>query len=121
MTAIEQSAYISVGRACGFAGLGILSFMVGLSFEPELAAKSGGGLLLLMTAILVFRAWTSSTRPYKHTETWLMLDEADRPPRGSAQQVIGQALHSAYLWYAQYCAGAAALLWAAATVWSFIG
>jgi hypothetical protein len=53
MTAVEQSAYISVGRACGFAGLGILSFMVGLSFDPELSAKSGGGLLLLMTAILV--------------------------------------------------------------------
>jgi hypothetical protein len=121
MTAVEQSAYISVGRACGFAGLGILSFMVGLSFEPELSAKSGGGLLLLMTAILVFRGLTAPTRPYKRTETWLMLDDADRPAPGVAQQVIGQTLRIVYLWYAQCCAGASALLWAAATGLSFVG
>jgi hypothetical protein len=121
MTAVEQSAYISVGRACGFAGLGILSFMVGLSFDPKLSAKCGGALLLLMTTILVFRGLTAPTRPYKRTETWLMLDDADRPPPGSAQQVIGQALRIVYLWYAQCCAGASALLWAVATILSFFG
>jgi len=119
MTAVEQSAYISVGRACGFAGLGILSFMVGLSFDPEISAKSGGGLLLLMTAILIFRALTAPSRPYKHTETWLMLDDADRPSPGAAQQVIGQTLRRVYLWFAQCSAGAAALLWAVATILSF--
>ncbi|MBL8906285.1 MAG: hypothetical protein JNM20_06375 [Rhizobiales bacterium] len=121
MTAVEQCAYISVGRACGFAGLGILSFMVGLSFDPEVSAKSGGGLLLLMTTILVFRAMTAPARPYKQTETWLMLDDADRPAPGVAQQVIGQTLQTVYLWFAQCCAGASALLWAMATILSFFG
>jgi len=120
MTAVEQAAYISVGRACGFAGLGILCFMVGLSFEPELSAKCGGTLLLLMTVILVFRGLTALTRPYKRTEAWLMLDDAHRPAPGAAQLVIGEALRNAYLWYAQYCAGASALLGAAAVILSFL-
>jgi hypothetical protein len=120
MTAVEQAAYISVGRACGFAGLGILCFMVGLSFDPQLSAKSGGSLLLLMTVILVFRGLTAHTRPYKRTETWLILEEAHRPAPGAAQMVIGGALRAVYLWYAQYCAGASALLWAAAVILSLL-
>jgi hypothetical protein len=47
-----------------------------------------------------------------------MLDDADRPTPGTAQQVIGQALRTVYLWYAQCCVGASALLWAVATILS---
>jgi hypothetical protein len=121
MNTIEQNAYLSVGRACGFAGLGIMCFMVGLSFEPLLAAKSGGTLVLLMTVVLAYRAMSAPGRPYKRTETWLMLEEADRPTAATAQQLIGEALRGAYLWYAQYCAAVAIVLWTTVLILALLG
>jgi hypothetical protein len=110
MDAVERAAYLSVGRACGFGALAIFCFVVGLSYDPNLAAKAGGILCLLMTAILLMRAASAPTRPYKATETWLMLENAERPPEQIAQQVIGSALRNAYFWYARSTAMVTALL-----------
>jgi hypothetical protein len=110
MDAVERAAYLSVGRACGFGALAIFCFVVGLSYDPNLAAKAGGILCLLMTAILLMRAASAPTRPYKATETWLMLENADRPSEQIAQQVIGSALRNAYFWYARSTAMVTALL-----------
>lgn len=101
MESVERAAYLSVGRACAFGGLAIFCFVVGLSYDPNLAAKSGGLLCMLMTAILLMRAASAPTRPYKTTETWLMLEGAERPSAHIAQQVIGSALREAYFWYAR--------------------
>ena len=43
-------------------------------------------------------------RPYRQTETWLMLDRADRPASAVAQTLIGGALRAAYLWFARQAA-----------------
>ncbi|WP_119390012.1 hypothetical protein [Taklimakanibacter lacteus] len=120
MQAVEQAAYLSVGRACGFGALAIFCSMVGLSYDPNLAARSGGLLTMLMTAILVMRALSAPRRPYAKTETWLMLEVSQRPSAHVAQQVIGLALRDAYFWYARSTATVAALLLVTALVLPFL-
>jgi hypothetical protein len=99
MDAIERAAFISVGRACGFGGLAIITFMVGLSFDPALSAQMGAVFSLGMTGVLVYRGASSPGRPYRSTETWLILTESDRPEPQLAQALIGAALREAYFWY----------------------
>ncbi len=101
MDAIENAAYVSVGRACGFAGLGVFCLMFGLSFDPALAARTGGGLCLLVTLILGGYAWWAPLRPYQRTETWLMIPEDQRPPADVAQQIVGETLRGTYVWFAR--------------------
>lgn len=101
MDAIRTAAFISIGRACGFAGLGILCVMLGLSFEPVTAMRTGGILGLGLAAILVVFGRYAQRRAYEHTETWLILPKADRPPSAIAQRVIGQTLRETYLWFAE--------------------
>jgi hypothetical protein len=120
MEAIERVAYVSVGRACGFGGLAIICFMVGLSFDPHLAARAGGFFSLVMTGILLVMAATAPTRPYKRTETWLMLSEAERPAAHVAQAAIGSILREAYLWYARSAALVTIALMLAAVILSIV-
>ena len=44
---IEAKAELSVGRACGFGGIGIATFMVATMTEPPLSFLTGGVLTLL--------------------------------------------------------------------------
>jgi len=120
MDAIENAAYVSIGRACGFAGLGIFCVMFGLSFDPAYAARTGGILCLGTAGILAFRAWTARTRPYKKTELWIIIARDKRPPDGVAQKLIGTALHDAYLWFAQSAAIIALVLLISALALHFI-
>lgn len=101
MEAIKSAAFISVGRACGFAGLAVILIVLGLSFAPVYATRTGGILCLVVTAVLVFRAVTARRWPYDRTETWLILEEAKRPPAPIAQQIIGETLRETFFWFAQ--------------------
>ena len=120
MDAIENAAYVSIGRACGFAGLAIFCVMFGLSFDPAYAAQVGGMLCLGTAGILVFRGWTAQTRPNKKTELWIIIAKDDRPPAEIAQRVIGTALREAYLWFAQSAAIIALVLLLSALALHFI-
>ncbi len=112
MDVVQQTAYETVGRACGFAGFAILCVMVGFSFDPLLAAKTGGVLMLTMTLVLGYRAKCAPARPYKDTETWLLIKDTDHcPPAATAQQVIGTALREAYVWFGRYSALITVVLW----------
>jgi len=104
MKEIENAAYVSIGRACGFSGLAIFCLMFGLSFEPVLAAKAGGVLSLMLAGILTGYGFYARRRPYKRTETWLILPKDKRPPPEIAQQVLGNVLRDSYLWFAQQVA-----------------
>ncbi len=104
MEAIENAAFVSVGRACGFAGLAILCIMTGLSFAPVKAAQAGGVLCLMVTLFLMFRAATARNWPYRRTETWLILGEDKRPPEKIAQRVIGETLRETFFWFAKQTA-----------------
>ncbi len=114
MNAVEKAAFISVGRACGFKGLAIFCLMFGLSFELALAARAGGILCAILTAILVLYAYRARFRRYKRTELWIILDKAERPPAGIAQKIVGQVLHETYLWFARRTAANSAVLLGAA-------
>ncbi len=121
MQAIENAAYISIGRACGFAGLAVFCLVFGLSFEPVLAARTGGVVCLGVALILGFRAFRAPLRPYKQTELWLILSKDERPPAELAQRVIGEALRGAYIWFARQAAALAAVLLAVSIVLQLVG
>ncbi|HMQ57576.1 MAG TPA: hypothetical protein PKE65_03420 [Rhizobiaceae bacterium] len=97
MEKIESAAELSVGRACGFAALATACVMLAFAFEPARALKAGGALALLTAAILLLRGLSAETRPFRHTETWLILPVVARPPEAMAQMLIGRALRGAYL------------------------
>lgn len=101
---IENAAYVSVGRACGFAGLAIFCVVVGLSFDASLAALVGGKLSIMLCAVLLIFARRAPSRNYKKTETWLILKRGDRPQSDVAQRLIGETLRNVYLWFAQQVA-----------------
>lgn len=101
---IEAKAELSVGRACGFAGLAIGTFMIGMISEPPLALRVGGVLTLLACFVLILKASLATKVPYKRTEVWLLLDPSERPQPSIAQQVIGRTLRYVYLRFALYAA-----------------
>lgn len=111
MDAIENAAFVSVGRACGFAGLGIFCLMFGLSFEPVLAARSGAISCLLIALILCAYAMRARKRPYRRTELWLILAKDSRPPKSIAQQIIGETLRETYFWFARQALAISIFLW----------
>jgi hypothetical protein len=121
MDEIERVAHVSVGRACGFCGLAIICFMVGFSYEPHLSARVGGLFSCAVTLVLIFKALMAAHRPYKSTETWLMLQEGQKPSPASAQLVIGGVLRRVFLHYARYSAAVTLVLLSAAVVLGAIG
>lgn len=120
MSDVEQAAFLSVGRASGFAALAILCFMVGFSYDPILATRTGATLSLLTALILAQRAAFALSRPYRKTETWLILKEEARPPKSMAQRLIGTALRDAYAWYGRAAALATLILGVIALLLSII-
>ena len=107
--------------ACGFGSLTIFCLMVGLSFAPVVAFQSGGVLTMLMTGILVLKAYEARTKPYRRTEMWLYLPQESRPPPASAQQITATIMREIYLRYAMWTAASAVGMWAIAFVCSLAG
>ena len=118
MDAVEQAAFVSVGRASGFAALAIACFMIGFSYDPILSARTGALLSLMTALILAHRCALALTTPYRSTETWLILEKEARPPKSLAQKMIGMALRQAYAWYGRVAALATIVLGAAALLLS---
>jgi hypothetical protein len=100
MEELQKAATASVARGCGFGGLAIACTMIGFAHDLLHALQAGGILLILMTLILMWKAHAAPGRPYKHTETWLMLDPANRPPADQAQRAFGGVLRDVYLRFA---------------------
>ena len=119
MEHLREAANISIGRACGFFGLGIVTVMMGLSFDPLLALRSGAVLVTGLTIILLIRARSALTRDYRRTEMWLLLDEDKRPPALYAQWAASTVLRDAYLRFALWAAGLSVFMWTAALLVSF--
>ncbi|MDH3662640.1 MAG: hypothetical protein OEU92_21865 [Alphaproteobacteria bacterium] len=121
MNAIEAAAFISIGRASGFAGLAILCVMLGLSFEPVLATRAGGLMSLGLAAVLTMFGAFARGRAYQKTETWLILPEDARPPTSIAQQIIGKTLRDTYFWFAERVFIGAMVLLAASWILRLMG
>lgn len=109
MNEIEQAAQLSIGRACGFAGFGIALTVLGLSFEPVLAAKIGAVLSLGLTFTLLIYAARARHTPHETTEVWLLIDRNSRPPAQHARRVVNEARRFAMLWFARWTAACSAL------------
>ncbi len=121
MNAIENAAFLAVGRACGFAGFAVFCMVFGLSFDPPFAARIGGLICLGITGILLYSAYRAPLKPYKRTHLWLMLTKDNRPPEGIAQRLVGEALRDCYLWFAKQAAIITGMLFAASIVLQLIG
>jgi hypothetical protein len=116
MNVIRELAWFSIGRGCAFAMLGIMCFVIGLSWHPILAARTGGVLVTVMTLVLIYRARRAHLEDYRRTEVWLLLAEADRPHPQAAQYALSTARREAFEQFAYYTSGAAALFWLAAVL-----
>ncbi|MEC9369173.1 MAG: hypothetical protein VX871_10840, partial [Pseudomonadota bacterium] len=106
---IEGAAMLSVTRGCGFAALAVFCVMFGLSFDFALSFKVGGVLMLATCLILVLKGWHAPVRPYKRTETWIILPVDKRPTAATAQKLIGNVLRAVYLRFAIWTAAIAVL------------
>lgn len=120
MEQLRRAAFLSIGRACGFAGFAVLCVMVGLSYDPLLAARTGGVLTTLTMAVLIFKSRQALYQDYRKTEAWLILEKKDAPPEAYAQWASATVLRDAYLWFAQYAAAVTIVLWATALVLSLL-
>jgi len=116
MDHIRTLADLSIRRACGFVGLGIGTVMLALSYDIELAFRSGAVLMSLVCAVVCVVAWRCPRRDVRATELWSML-MADSPPpaRGpEAQRLLalaGRILRERLIWHAERIALAAMALW----------
>ena len=97
MEKLSRSLSSALAAESAFAGLGIFVVMVGLSFDPVLALRSGGVLLLILLAGLLLKAQHVARTDYRRTEAWLLLDRAERPDETHAGRTCRTALREAYL------------------------
>jgi hypothetical protein len=117
---IRNAAVISVARGCGFGGLAIVTAMIGLSFDPELALKLGGYSWLLTAIILLLHAFRAPHTPYARTEVWLMLPASDRPPAMVAQRIVATTRRDVLLRFAFWLSWVSVAHMAAALLLSLI-
>ena len=111
MDNLRKIAFLSVGRACGFAGFAIVILMMGPSFDPVAAARAGAILTTLLIMVLLLKSRTVLSQHYKKTELWLRLKKDDAPPEAYAQWATSTVLRDTHLQFAQYAAGVAVALW----------
>jgi hypothetical protein len=121
MEEMRRIAFETVLRACGFGSLAIFCIMIGMSFQPRLAFQAGGFLTMLMTAVLVFKAYEARTKPYRRTELWLYLPKEHRPPASYAQWVTATVMRETYVTFARWTAGVSILMWVLALLFSLLG
>jgi hypothetical protein len=101
---IRGYAELSVRRGCGFAVVAIVTAMVGFSGQPWIAVRAGAVFVLILAAVLFWRGRAARQRNYRHTEVWLMIEEAPALPRERLQSMIGGALADAYFLHARLAA-----------------
>lgn len=112
MDRFEQLAEQSILRGVGFAGLGIVTVMTGLAYDPARCFLSGACLAVMTATVLAFKGWHAPTRPIRDTELWIMVDGNFGMPREAAQQQVGLMLRRLYLRFAQVAFGFGAAFWA---------
>jgi len=116
MHPIQHLAMISVARACAYVGLGIMTIMVALSYDPILCVKSGAILTSMLVVVLRYRAMRADRIDYRHSEVWAMLDASEMPPADHAARLVRNAYRDALLRFGDYSLVMAASLWAVAFV-----
>lgn len=108
---IRELAQFSIGRACLFGLLAIVTFMLGLIGWPDLAMRSGAILFLMTAAILMLKAAQAPARNYRRTEVWILLGKRHDLPEARAQAIFGEVLRSTYIRFARITVAASGVLW----------
>ncbi|HHZ10497.1 MAG TPA: hypothetical protein GX405_17140 [Rhizobiales bacterium] len=121
MEKIREIALMCVGRAVMFGTLAIGCIMIGFSFNPVSAFRSGAVATLLMATVLMWKALTAMRRNPKSTEVWLYLDETSRPLDQHARFVFGTIMREVYGRYAQFSLLVACALFAISLVFGAFG
>ena len=101
MEKIREVAIACVGRAVMFGSLAIGCVMVGFSFNPVSAFRSGAVMTLVMAAILIWKAVAAPRQNPKMTEVWLYLDEHSRPAGEHARYLFASVMRDVYARFAQ--------------------
>ena len=120
MEQMRRVAYETVLRACAFASLAIFCVMIGMSFMPKLAFQAGGFLTMIMSAVLVLKAYEARTKDHRHTEMWLYLEKDQRPPAAYAQWASAIVLRETYLTFALWTSVVAIAMWTLALLFALI-
>jgi hypothetical protein len=94
--------------------------MVGMSFNPHLAFQAGGFLTMLMTLVLILKAFEARSKPYRRTEMWLYLPKELRPPEAYAQWASSTVLRETYLTFARWTAAISIAMWVLALLFSIV-
>lgn len=113
---IRNAARHSVGRAFLFALLAIGATMSGLIGWPVMAFRTGAVLWMLVAAIMMLRALGAARRPYRRTETFILLGREHGLPEDEAQAVFARVLWDTYRRFAEWSLGLSAVFWLAAFV-----
>jgi hypothetical protein len=121
MDHIRVIAYETVLRACAFGSLAIFCVMVGLSFNARAAFQAGGFLTVLMTLILIYKAWEAPAKSYRRTELWLYLPKEERPPEELAQWAVATVMRETYFTFARWTSLIAVAMWTLALTFSLLG
>ncbi|MGX9962262.1 hypothetical protein ACVFYP_03005 [Roseomonas sp. F4] len=121
MDVMRTLADYSIRRALGFAGFGVLTLMLALSFDMGLALRTGGELLALICLGLIWCAWRAPRRNMRRSELGILVAEhAPARLRGlsasEAQRMMAEALRQRLLWHAEQVGFTALALWLAALV-----
>jgi hypothetical protein len=101
MEKIRQVANFCVGRAVLFGWLAIGLIMLSFSFNPMIAFRAGAVLALVMSSILLVKAFEAGRKNPKSTEVWLYLDDRSRPINDEAKQVFRNTMREVYGRFAQ--------------------
>jgi hypothetical protein len=120
MEHIRAIAYETVLRACGFGSLAIFCVMVGLSFNARAAFQAGGFLTMMMSLILIYKAWEAPNKSHRRTELWLYLPKDLRPPEGYAQWAVATAMRETCLKFARWTSLIAIVMWVLALTFSIL-
>lgn len=105
-----------IRRGLGFAGLGIGTVMLALSFDLALALRSGADLIAVTAVIMLIAAWHAPRRDMRHSEAWAVLNDL-RPeivrgrPRKEVQKRLQEVLRRRLLWHAERVGVVAVALW----------
>src|SRR5690606_11367933 len=98
MDRIRHLARLSVMRACGFSCLAVALVMMGTAFDPSASFRFGAvGMLVLAAALAVVGENYHRRRRIDETEVWIMLPEAERPPKEIARRLIVTAMRAELL------------------------
>lgn len=120
MERLDSFADISIRRACAFVGLGAVTIMVALSFDPALAFRTGADIAALLALGLALSAWRTPRRNLRHTEVYAMLRGAGVPRSHlmapPAQARIAAVLRTRLAWHAERVGVAALALWTLALI-----